>query len=520
MSETNDKEAEIAKFPGIASISLSITPVGKETDFELIEAIVRVYDENDEQIMQQKARSLFTIAKNLKLFIQNRTDLPINDRRMSVWFSAYLSKINIKIEEDEAYQLIKKASQALEKVSRVTIEHVESSDLVSIETDVLANLMIQKTDRLLSEDELHDLLEENQAPVSNTIERTIRYKNSGGVEHKDKLKLEVQPGEEPFDHSLIASFKNDSPTDLTDVIISDIIPYCFKLLDVKCEKGGKYKKTLIEDGLKLEWKIKNVPSGGEVKAHYNFEARIPRTIMIRKGEEIRIVQDYNTLLREESDEGKIKTYFVSEVINLLPITLDEMIIRDLIPMEMAVTTNSITDEMEILDFGQNYGFNIQQVIMNVETGTKFLHRYDIIKTPLIWKIDLSIPAGEDFTDDIHVTKILEKVPNKDVYICTIMSSTPKPCTISNELESGLSAKEFVPTNLSPEDNKKMRWDVDANLAVSMVLSGNLTRLPNPIKITIDGKEHSAEPSEFGHKRKSQLISLPFNHVVLYRKSMR
>ena len=79
MSETNDKEAAIAKFPGIASISLSITPVGKETDFELIEAIVRVYDENDEQIMQQKARSLFTIAKNLKLFIQNRTDLPIND---------------------------------------------------------------------------------------------------------------------------------------------------------------------------------------------------------------------------------------------------------------------------------------------------------------------------------------------------------------------------------------------------------------------------------------------------------
>lgn len=519
MSESN-KEATIVKFPGIASISLSITPVSKTTDFDMIEAIVRVYDENDEQIMQQKARSLFTIAKNLKLFIQNRTNLPINDRRMAVWFAEYLSKLGIKIEEEAAYQLIKKASQVLERVSRVTIEHVESSDLVSIETDVLANLITLKSDHLLSEDELNDLLEKHQSPVLNKVIRTIRYKNSGGVEHKDKLTLEIKPGEDPFNHNLIASFKNDSPSDLTNIIITDIIPYCYKIIDVKCEEGGNIKKELIEDGLKLIWNIKKVPSGSEIKTFYDFEMRIPRTIMIRKGEEIRIVNDYNSLQREEDQEGKIRTFIISEVINLLPITLDEMILRDLIPMEMAVKTKSITEEMEIIDFGQQYGFNIQRILTNVETGTKFLHRYDIIKTPLIWKIDISIPAGDDQSEDIKATKIIETIPNQEAYICTIMVTTPKSCSIINDLESGLNATEFLPSNITPENTKAMRWEISDKLAVSMILTGKLTRQPNPIKIIVDGTEYTTQLSEIGYIRKSQLIALPFNHVALYRKSMR
>ncbi|NHJ39496.1 MAG: hypothetical protein FK731_05635 [Asgard group archaeon] len=520
MSESNDEEASIVKFPGIASISLSITPLAKTTDVDMIEAVVRVYDENDEQIMQQKARSLFTIAKNLKLFIQNRTNLPINDRRMAVWFADYLSKIDIKIDEESAYQLIKKASQALERVSRVTIEHIESSDLVSIETDVLANLVTLKTDRLLSEDELNELLEKHQSPVLNKVTRTIRYKNSGGIEHKDKINLEIQPSEEPFNHNLVASFKNDSPSNLTNIIISDIIPYCYKIIDVKCKEGGKYKKELVEDGLKLEWNAKEVPSGGEIKVFYDFEMRIPRTIMIRKGEEIRIVNDYNSLQRDEDEAGRIHTFIISEVINLLPVTLDEMIIRDLIPMEMAVNTKSITEEMEIIDFGQKYGFNIQQILTNVETGTKFLHQYDIVKTPLIWKIDVSLPLEDDQIEGIKVTKIIETIPNQEAYICTIIASTPKPCSIINDIESGLNAIEFLPSNKTPENTKSMRWETSDNLAVSMILKGKLTRQPNPIKIIVDGTEHTTQVSEIGHIRKSQLIALPFNHVALYRKSMR
>jgi hypothetical protein len=241
--------------------------------------------------------------------------------------------------------------------------------------------------------------------------------------------------------------------------------------------------------------------------------------MIRKGEEIRIVQDYNSLLREENEDGKIITYFISEVINLLPVTLDEMIIRDLIPMEIAVIKKSFTEDMQIIDFGQNYGFIIQQFLTSVETGTKFSHRFDVIKTPLIWKFDLTIPIN-DGADEIQVTKILEKIPTKDAYICTIIGSSSKPCSIINEIETGFNVDEFLPTNLAPENNKKMRWDFDNKIAVSMVLLGKLTLQPNPIKIIINGTEHSSSASTLTQKRKSQLISLPFNHVALYRKTMR
>ncbi|HUT80921.1 MAG TPA: hypothetical protein VMZ29_06940 [Candidatus Bathyarchaeia archaeon] len=517
MSEQHGKESEIVKFPGIASISLSITPIQNTNDMELLEAIVRVYDENDEQIMQQKARSLFTIAKNVKLFIQNRTDLPINDRRMSVWFAEYLGRIGIKVDEEEAYQYIKKASQALEKISRVKIEDVESSDLVSIETDVLAKLIPIKSERLLSEDDLYDLLEKHQTPVTNKVARTIQYKNSGGVDHKDKITLEIHSTEKLLEHKLLASFKNETEKDLTDVMISDIIPYCYKILDVVCKEGGKFKKELTDSGLKVTWKVSNVPSGGEVKAFYNFEKRIPRTIMIRKGEEIRIVQDYNSLMEEEGETGTLKQYFISEVINLLPVTLDELIIRDLVPMEMRISGVEQIEDLEIIDFGQIYGVNAQRTLMNVETGTKILHRYDIDLAPLIWKIDLKIPV--EGQEEIIATKIIEQV-KEDVHICTIVASTPIPCTISNEIEASLTVSEFMPTTEEPDNTKKMSWNFTDNFIVSMVLNGNFSRQPNPIKITVNGSEYSAEINDLTQTRNSQLISVPFNHVALYRKMIR
>lgn len=517
MSEPIDKEAEITKFPGIASLSLSVTPISEKDNFEVIEAVVRIYDDNNEQIMQHKARSLFSIAKTLKLFIQNRTNLPINDRRMAVWCAIYFEKLGIKLGEEEAYQIIKKASQALEKLSRVTIEHVEASDLVSIEVDVLANLIALKSDHLLSEDELHEMLEKHQSPISNTLVRKISYKNSGGVEHKDKLSLEITPSETILEHNLIASFKNETEHKLTNVIVSDIIPYLYKIKEVTCKEGGKYKKELVENGLKLTWKASSLAPGGEVKALYTLEKRIPRTIMIRKGEEIRIVQDYNSLMREVDEDGKVCTYFTSEVLNLLPVTLDELFIRDLIPTEMQLTEETKTDEMEFIDFGLNYGMNIQQNLINVESGTKFLQKYNVKPSPLVWRTDLSIPIKDE---TCTISKILEKAPKDNTYICTIVSSTTVPCTITNEVESGLTASEFLPSELAPSDEKEMSWDIDKKFSVSFVLKGNLSRQINSPKVIINGKEHTAKIGEIGNVRRSKITTLPFTHVAMFRKFLR
>jgi len=516
MSHVKEEEAEIVKFPGIASISLSITPTTNLEDYEKIEAIVRVYDENEEQIMRQKARSLFTIAKNLKLFIQNRTNLPINDRRLSVWFAEYLGKVGVKIDEEEAYQLIKRASQALEKISRVTIEEVDASDLVSFETDVQAKLIALKTDHLFTEEELNDLLEEHQSPVTSKVVRTIQYTNSGGAVHKDKLTLEIKPTEQMLKHSLVTSFKNETQADLTDVLITDIIPYCYKVLESKAvgTEEASQKKELLDGGLKVSWRVATVSAGSEIKILYSLEKRIPRTVLIRKGEEIRIVQDYNSILEEEDIEGKAVQYFISEVINLLPVTIDELIIRDLVPNELRVVKSSLTEEMELIDFGQKYGYNIQRVITNVETGTKILQKFIIEPAPLLWKIDLEVPTEDGV---ILATKILEETPKENLYICTIQVSTPTPCTLINEVESGLSAKEFFPPSNKPENTTKMQWSISDDFTLSMVLSGTLARQPTPITIQVEGITQTAQ-STTPLSRKSQVLALPFAHVALYRKA--
>ncbi|MHA1307950.1 MAG: hypothetical protein ACTSQN_11735 [Candidatus Heimdallarchaeota archaeon] len=519
MSQSEIKEAEIVKFPGIASISLSITPINEFDSFDLLEAVVRVYDENDEQIMRQKSRSLHTIAKNLKLFIQTRTNLPINDRRMSTWFADYLGRIGIKLDEEESYQIIKKASQALERVSRVKIELVEPSDLVSIETDVLAKLIELKSPNLMSEDELFDLLKKHQTPVSNSVQRTISYVNSGGVEHKDKIKLEIVQTEKILEHSLIGSFKNETEKELINIVLSDVVPYCYCVKEVTCKEGGKHKKELLDTGLKLEWKVKKLAPGEAIKVFYTFEKRIPRTIYVRKDEDLRIVQDYNSILLDEVD-GKIINYFISEVINLLPVTLDEFIVRDLIPTELHVAETSITEDMKFIDFGQMYGTNVQITQTNVETGTKFMKNYQVDPSPLIWKYDFALDIP-DSKNKVLVTKIIEQVRSTDAIICTIAASSSVPCQVICELESGLKVEEFLPQTAAPQTKgNTIFWDVSEKLAVSIALSGTLNRQPIPPKVKVNNVEYPMPEAENGFIRKSKVLSMPFNHVALYRKTER
>ena len=521
MSYSEEQEAEIVKFPGIASISLSITTIGQFENFDMLEAVIRVYDENNEQIMRQKARSLHIIAKNLKLFIQNRTNLPINDRRMSTWFADYLTKMGIKLDEEESYQIIKKASQALEKVSRVNIELVEPSDLVSVETDVLANLIALRADHLMSEEELDELLEKNQTPVSNKVIRTMTYVNSGEVEHKDTLNLEIEPSERILEHSLVASFKNETEKTLKKVVISDLIPFAYKVLDITCQGGGKYSKELLQNGLKLSWKISELAPGKEVKMFYKFEHRVPRTIYIRKNEEIRIVQDYNSILLEEIEGEPTKRYFISEVINLLPVTLDELIIRDLMPTEMRACAKSLDENCRLIDFGHKYGTNIQLSHSNVETGTKLLKRYNVETAPLIWKSDLIAPVSAEDSREIAVTKIIEQTIKDDTYVCTIIASSPEPCKVICQVEDGLKATEFMPSNLAPETSgNKLTWEIEEKLIVSLVLKGNLSKRPLPPIVKIGTKEYKLPESEASIERKSRVISIPFNHVALFRKASR
>ena len=520
MKDSSEKEAEIVKFPGIASVSLSITPINELDNIDLVETIIRVYDENNEQIMRQKARGILTIAKNLKLFIQSRSNFPINDRRMAVWFADYLNKQKIKIDEEKAYQIIKNATQLLEKISRITIEHVDPSDLIPIESDVLAKIIELTSEHLLSEDELFSILEKNQTPLSNKVNRTIYFKNDGGVDHKDSINLEILSTEKMLGYKLIASFKNETEHELKNIIISDIIPYAYKIVEMNSNDGGKFTKELLEQGLKLTWRISKLASGDEIKVNYNLEKRILRTIMIRKGEEIRIVQDYTSLLKDEDEEGKIIYYFNSELLSLLPVTLDEIIIRDLIPPELRIADKYKTEEMSFIDFGQKFGINIQQILSDVKAGTKFFQKYIVEFAPSLWKLDFSVTIDEELQESILVSKIIEATPIANTLICTIVVTTNVPCTIINEIEMGLNATEFLPMHLKPQDVKKPHWNVEDVLIVSMVLTGNLTRQPNPIKVVAKGKEYSSKSTTITQIRKNQLLTVPFNHVALYRRTLR
>ncbi|MEA2070941.1 MAG: hypothetical protein U9O98_06585 [Asgard group archaeon] len=522
MSNETEQQAPIVKFPGIASISLSIQPVKDLHDLDKLEAVVKVFDENDEQIMRQKARSFQTIAKNLKLFIQTRTNLPINDRRMAVWISDYLSNQGIAIEEEEAYQIIKEASEKLARVSRAKIELVEPTDLVSVETDVLAKIHELKIDHLLSEIELFDFLEKYQTPMSSEVKRTIIYSNSGGVEHKDTITLSIEPTKDFLTHSLTTTFKNESQNPLSSVKLIDIIPYNNKILSKETTELNKVSQELTADGLQVTWEIESVKPGKAVTTTYTFEPRIPRTIWIRKDEDVRIVQDYNSLRQETTEEtGEIKQqFFISEVMNLLPVTLDEMIIRDLIPPDIQITNENLEDEVTIIDFGQKLGRNLQRTEMNVETGIKLTKKYFIEPAPLLWKFDVNVPL-ENQQGEINVTKIIEELPKKGYFVCSLYGTSPIPCLLKNKTTTGLTPQEFYPPEKGPTNPEdEQQWTIEGEFEVSMILKGAITTKPVPPIVEINGEEKTISLPSGKLIRKSTLLSVPFNHVALYRRQIR
>jgi hypothetical protein len=177
--------------------------------------------------------------------------------------------------------------------------------------------------------------------------------------------------------------------------------------------------------------------------------------------------------------------------------------------------------VRLIDFGTKYGLNIQWSMMNVETGTKLLKKYNVHSAPLVWKSDLKVPIGEEGISNVLVTKILEPMQNKNQQICTIVASSPVPCEVIYDLETGLKATEFSPSDCEPTiKGQQLIWSVDNRLEVSMVLSGRLNREPTPPKVKIDGTIHTSPAAEGTHIRTSKVISIPFTHVALYRRNMR
>ena len=177
--------------------------------------------------------------------------------------------------------------------------------------------------------------------------------------------------------------------------------------------------------------------------------------------------------------------------------------------------------MRLIDFGQVYGKNIQMTYTNVETGTKFLNKIVIEPSPLLWKIDYQFTIESE--DEVHptfMTKIIEKVPNTNYYICSISVSTFSTFKLVNLIESGLEVLEYLPTILEPTiTNKEIIWEADERLSASFVLKGNLATKPLPPKIIIQGKEYTCSPSSLSSKRVSKIISILFNHVALFRKML-
>ncbi|MFX1259573.1 MAG: hypothetical protein ACFFAN_17095, partial [Promethearchaeota archaeon] len=132
-------------------------------------------------------------------------------------------------------------------------------------------------------------------------------------------------------HEVRSGIKNRFDDTIEEALITDIIPYNFEICNIEFN-GEPVKtplnKTLIKDGIELNWKIQNIAPEEKIDIIYELRRRVSRTIIFILDGQLKIIKTHSNLT-PLNIEGlyEINLFFN----NSLGSELNGVVIEDVIP---------------------------------------------------------------------------------------------------------------------------------------------------------------------------------------------
>lgn len=522
-------------FAGLLRLKIKIGKKGALTDpFKLI-----YFDTATHTTESIDSENIYQLVGELKTKLESY-QVHILDRRLARWLSDYCEiELRLQLSFNEALDIVqgKKTlnideSYKVEETPRISQE--DTLNLIPINDEVQhriksINLALDDNNRLL--ETLNHLLNSNKDEENINVERNIGFTINGEQKSIEPIKLESKAGNKPIKRELTSSFNNTFDSVLSNVTLTDIIPYDLKIDDIEISDEVESIKELVEAGLKLTYTINELQPESSIDIKYVFSRRINRSILLQKGNLVDVIntnfpvtQFKEPLLNQY--EGKV------EFISIIQ-TYDNILISDFIPDEFNITDTVVNLPLNKDSVDIENGIELKWNKENIREGEIIEHDYFLEPKPYL----TMYRSFKDYDAPFNFTVLYQPLIGSKNSILTVITEYESMDHNNYSLQITIPIDANIIQFIGPEKGKaEYLWEInpsptatDSILSINMWFSKpdqkilsfgiqgevNLLDYLQPIVTVKNEVESTFNIPEFTN-RVPQYIPLPKSHLELYK----
>jgi len=261
-------------------------------------------EEKITKIKELKNSNENKIIEYQEQFKMNKTKGFLN---ASLYFAENIAKLADKvgkIELSEKYKQVidelkekidfqeKQAESEKEKIIEMVNKLEEFIKIELIGEDVLLNVEVISLNDVLGKtlnnheeiiNFISSLLKKNRGLLTFEIERNALLKSESGEIVELIKKIPIQKSQDLLNFESNLSIVNPFDESVKEVLIRDIIPYNFRLLNIKLNGKNLKKvpiKRLRKNGLELTWNLNEISPNDSIEIYYTLQKRVSRAIIL------------------------------------------------------------------------------------------------------------------------------------------------------------------------------------------------------------------------------------------------
>jgi hypothetical protein len=421
--------------------------------------------------------SLIEFIEKVKELWSRGSTAPVQDTRLARWLVTYLIELGVQTQYTEMLEVVRGDYEEEPPVTMGEAEILVEEDVKHFVSESKDH-KIKGTKRTLeisldsSDEEINNILEHillDSKPVrNNKADSTISFVNANGqIETLTSEKtIENTPLEE--DIHLITGLDNKFSFVIKDVTLSDVIPYDYKISDIKVKgvPATKGAEEQMDDGLKITWNIEELKPGEKTEIEYVLGKNILRTILIRDDQEVTSLQTYEPIRKEDPYYYSESTYIFQ---SSTPI-IENVKILDQIPKDFELVS---TQPEANLPFGNiNHDTAETEVtwtFTNVKVNSQHKSNYEMKAfRQLIRELIEVIDENEEQL--AKIVKIVKPLDHHEGFGVIFSIKTLRPikegCTVTDEIPSTFKVIEKhseggTAAILESKDITKVVWKLPA-----------------------------------------------------------
>lgn len=270
----------------------------KQTEYQGILEEIKYLEQNILSDLQE-GRYQMAIANCERVIELSRS---IRHEEYQHKYTSLLDEIKSKIEEEKEnfrkeQQLLEAKAKDIEGLIEIEdnvmplIEEFSASDILGDISDDVNELLNQ----------IGGLLKEHRVEIKRELKnKSVLISKAGEVvENEKEIKIdEPRDSDDLMNIQVQSGLENPFSDSIEEAIISDLIPYNYEISNILLNGKDVQElpdKNLTKEGLKLNWKLKDIPAGHKIDINYNLRRRVSRTIILLLRGNIKIVKTHSKI---------------------------------------------------------------------------------------------------------------------------------------------------------------------------------------------------------------------------------